>query len=237
MFLRICPFFSGCSFGWCEEAYYKAKYDRADIVLFEAYRLNMQTMKKEEMNWVLRTQHLPKRIPFSAKSSKQKIYQITTACPWSKLFRAEFVKKEKLTFQNVKNANDVFFVRSALALAKRITVTKKRLLTYRFNDGNNIQSKKKESPVEFYKAFKALKEDLVRRGAFKRVEQSYVNMVLSESLFNLKTAGSDEEGQTVKKLLLEEGFAFFELDRYPESYFYNKKEYAEYKSLTEERTE
>ncbi|MDE6626978.1 MAG: glycosyltransferase [Lachnospiraceae bacterium] len=215
----------------CEEAYYKAKYDMADIVLFQAYRYNVQTCEKEEMNWVLRDNLLTQRLPFSAKDTNGQIFQITTACPWSKMFRADFVKKQRLEFQNTKNANDVFFVRMALAVAGRITVVKKRLITYRFNDGSNTQSRKAEAPVEFYKAFKALKLELQKRGLYKAVERSYVNMVLTESLFNLRTAGSEDAGQTVKKLLLEEGFAFFELEKYAESYFYNKKDYKEYQTL------
>ena len=67
------------------------------------------------------------------------------------------------------------------------------------------------------------------------MERSYVNMVLSESLFNLRTAGSREAQETVENLLLNEGFQFFELDKYDESYFYNKKEYREYKELIEKQ--
>lgn len=212
----------------CELAYYKAKYDMADIVLFEAFRYNVQTQEKEEMNWVLRENMLPKRLPFSAKNTEGKIYQLTTACPWSKMFRAEFVKKQGLQFQNTKNSNDVFFVRSALAVAKRITVLKKRLITYRFNDGDNMQSRKSEAPIEFFKAFKALKEALIERGIFEKVERSYVNMVLSESLFNLKTAGSDEARHIVYDTLVNEAFPFFELEKYEASYFYNTKEYQQY---------
>ena len=215
----------------CEEAYYKAKYDMADIVLFGAWRLNVQTQEKEEMNWVLRENLLPEGVPFSAKDTNQKIYQITTACPWSKMFKADFIKKQGLRFQNTKNSNDVFFVRCALALAKRITVTRKRLITYRYNDGTNMQSRKREAPLEFYRAFKALKEELIKRGVFDKVKQSYVNMVLSESLFNLRTAGSHEAEKRVETLLLEEGFEFFELNKHDESYFYNKKDYKEYTVL------
>lgn len=215
----------------CEEAYYKAKYDMADIVLFEAYRYNVQTREKEEMNWVLKEKLLPARLPFSAKDTKGKLYQITTACPWSKMFRADFVKKQGLQFQDTKNSNDVFFVRTALTVAKRITVLKKRLITYRFNDGSNTQSRKAEAPVEFYKAFKALKLELLNRGIFKQVEQSYANMVLTESLFNLRTAGSEDAKQTVKHLLLEEGFDFFELEKYDALYFYTQKDYNEYRNL------
>lgn len=215
----------------CEEAYYKAKYDMADIVLFGAYRYNVKTCEKEEMNWVLKKDLIPKKIPFSAKDTKNKIYQITTACPWSKMFKTSFVRKQNLDFQNTKNANDVYFVRRALALANRITVVNKRLITYRYNDGANIQSGKVKAPVEFYKAFKALKQDLIKRDAFKKVEQSYVNMVLTESLFNLRTAGNEEAKEQVKELLLTEGFDFFELDKYDTSYFYNKKDFLMYQDM------
>lgn len=215
----------------CEEAYYKAKNDMADIVLFGANRLNMKTTKKEPMDWVLKTNLLPSKSCFSVKQAGKRIYQITTACPWSKMFRVDFVKKQKLQFQNTKNANDVFFVRTALATAKRITVLDKRLITYRYNDGDNIQSKKSQAPMEFYKAFKALKEELMKRGVYKQVEQSYVNMVLKESLFNLKTAGSEEAKQMIHDMLSTEGFAFFEIDKYNKDYFYDVKEYKEYEKI------
>lgn len=220
----------------CEDAYYKAKYDMADIVLFGANRLNMQTAEQESMGWVLKEQMLPKKIPFSVKNLGDKIYQVTTACPWSKLFRAEFVRQQQLQFQNTKNANDVFFVRTALATAKRITVLhKKKYITYRYNDGSNIQSGKSKAPIEFYKAFKALKEELLRRGIYKKVEQSYVNMVLKESLFNLRTTGNDAAKQLIQDTLWNEGFFFFEFSKYDESYFYDKKEYAEYQEFLQQR--
>ena len=222
----------------CEDAYYKAKYDMADIVLFGAHRLNMQTAEQETMGWVLKEEMLPQKIPFSVKNMGDKLYQVTTACPWSKMFRTEFVRRERLQFQNTKNANDVFFVRTALATAKRITVlTKKKYITYRYNDGSNIQSGKSKAPIEFYKAFKALKEELLRRGLYKQVERSYVNMVLKESLFNLRTAGDEVAKQVIKDTLWDEGFSFFEFSKYDESYFYDKKEYVEYQELLRQRND
>ena len=219
----------------CEEAYYRAKYDMADIVLFEASRYNVQTGKKEEMNWVLKEELLPEKIPFSIRNAGEKIYQITTACPWSKMFRAEFVKEQGLEFQNTKNANDVFFVRTALAAAKRITVLKKCLITYRYNDGGNLQSGKQKAPIEFYKAFKALKEELIKRKLYDRVERSFVNMVLKESLFNWETAGSVEARTEIEKVLLKEGFDFFEFHKYNKEFFYDEKMYKAYKQFGTQR--
>ena len=212
----------------CEEAYYKAKYDRADIVLFQAYRYNVSLNKLENMDWVLRTKYVPSRIPFSASMTDGKMYQITSACPWSKLFRADFVRKNQLYFQDTKNANDVFFVRTALALAKRMTILKKRLVTYRYNDGGSTQSGKSKAPLEFYKAFKALKEELVKRGIYSSMEKTFVNMAIKETLFNYETAGTDEAKQLIRDKMVSEGNEFFEFHNHSKSFYYDERIYEEY---------
>ena len=59
-------------------------------------------------------------------------------------------------------------------------------------------------------------------------------MVVTESLFNLRTAGTEEARQVVKKTLLEEAFPFFELEKFEIEYFYNPDNYKEYCKLLEE---
>lgn len=219
----------------CNLTYYQSKRNKAQVCLFPAERHDMQTGKFEPMGWVLRENEIPDGV-FSVNDIKDKIYQVTTGCPWSKLFSRKFVLDNNLQFQSLKNANDVLFVRTACVLADRITSVKGQpLVTYRYNDGDNTQSQKKKAPIEFYKAFKALKEQLKARGRFEMVEQSYVNMVLTESLFNLRTAGTEEARQIVKKTLLEEAFPFFELEKYDEGYFYNRNTYEEYQELLNEK--
>ncbi len=218
----------------CNLIYYQSKRNKAQVCLFPAERHDMQTGKFEPMGWVFRENEIPDGV-FSAGDIKDKIYQVTTGCPWSKLFSHKFVLENNLQFQSLKNANDVLFVRTACALADRITSVKGQpLVTYRYNDGDNTQSQKKKAPIEFYKAFKALKEQLKARGRFELVEQSYVNMVVTESLFNLRTAGTEEARQVVKKTLLEEAFPFFELEKFEIEYFYNPDNYKEYCKLLEE---
>lgn len=215
----------------CELAYYKCKYDMADMVVFGASRMDMQTGERTKMTWVLREELLPEKGVFSAKDTNEKIFQIVSGCPWSKMFKRSFVEKNHLQWQNLRNANDVFFVRSALTTAKRITSLKRDFVLYRYNDGANTQSTKAAAPIEFYKAFKALKEDLKARGLFDKVERSYVNMVLAESLFNLRTAGTDEAKRIVYDTLIKEAFPFYELDKYDASYFYNHREYEQYQAI------
>lgn len=212
----------------CNTAYFQSKKDKAQVCLFGAQRYDMKDKRMEKMDWVLRENEIPNGV-FSAADISKSIFQITTGCPWSKMFSRKYVLNNKLQYQNLKNSNDVFFVRTACAAAERITAVKGSVLvTYRYHGGQNIQSLKMKAPLEFYKAFQALKEELKRRGLYSLMEQSFVNMALQESLFNLETAGSKKAQKVVEELLVREGFAYLELEKYDQEYFYDTKKYEEY---------
>lgn len=218
----------------CKLAYERMIRDKADVCLFEASRLDMQTNEKQKMTWVLKRNLLPKTATFVPTEMAEQLYQLTSGCPWSKMFKASFVKKHQLQFQDTKNANDVLFVRTALAMAGKITVLKENLVTYRFNDGANTQSNKDKAPLEFYKAFRALKESLVARGVYEQYEKTYLNMVLTESLFNINTVRLPETKQLIKDTLCGEGFQFYGIDQHDRDYFYNGNDYDLYQAMMQE---
>lgn len=190
----------------CEKTYQTAQKKKAEIVLFATQRIDVQTGVTEPMGWVLRKNELPKDKIFSGQDIADRLFQVTSNCPWSKLFHRKFIKKHHLQFQDIKHANDAYFVRTGMALAKRIVVLDKQLVTYRYNDGNNTQSLKHLAPLEFYKAFIAVKERLESEGLFGFYQKSYINWVLTESLFNYNTMQTDEAQKTIKDMLLSEGF-------------------------------
>lgn len=212
----------------CDKAYFRAKTDKADICFVGAVRFNMQTKKNEPMNWVLRKELLPKNIPFQKEQLGNQFFQMTSGCPWSKMFRREFILKHGLQFQNLQNANDLYFVRTAMALAENMTYVNEQLVTYRFAAGGNTQSTKHKAPLEFYKAYKALKERLEKEGVYSKVEQSFVNLVLDDCVFNFRTTQTPEAKDLISTTLKKEGFEYFGFDNYPETYFYNKASYKEY---------
>lgn len=215
----------------CNQAYYRCMTKKADVCLFGARRLNMQTLQTEPMNWVLQPSMIPAREPFSGAELAGKLFQITTGCPWSKMFRREFVQSTGILFQNLQNANDTYFVRTHMALAERIVTVNNALVTYRFNSGTNIQANKARAPFAFYEAFKAIKEELLKRGVYETFEQTYCNMVLKESLFNMKTTGDEAVKESIRELLVNEAFDYFGVKEHGEDYYYNKKEYQEMKEL------
>ena len=195
----------------------------------------MQTKKNEPMNWVLRKELLPKTVPFKKEQLGNQFFQLTSGCPWSKLFRRQFLLEHDLQFQNLQNANDLYFVRTAMALAGNMTYVNEQLVTYRFAAGENTQSTKHKAPLEFYKAYKALKERLEKEGVYRQVEQSFVNLALDDCVFNFRTTQTPEAKILISRTLRKEGFPYFGFDNYPEDYFYNKTSYKEYHDIKEKK--
>ncbi|MDE7416237.1 MAG: glycosyltransferase [Lachnospiraceae bacterium] len=215
----------------CDLAYYHAKNKKAQICLFGADREDVTNGKKEHMDWVLCENEIPGKV-FSAMDINEKIFQITTGCPWSKIFEHKFIKQNQLRFQNIKNTNDVLFVRTACALAERMTcVRNEPLVTYRFNDEASTQGQKNTAPLEFFKALKELKKQLIEKNIYSRFEKSFINMLLRACIFNYNTVSSEDTRNLVRKALAEEIFPYFELEKYERNYFYNQRDYEEYKEI------
>lgn len=212
----------------CELTYLKAQENDSDVVLYATQRKDMQSGTVEKMGWVLRSAELPTEETFSAQDYPERIFQITSNCPWSKLFKTEFIKKHNIQYQNLKHANDVYFIRIALLLAEKIVVLDKVLVTYRYNMGDNTQSVKHLAPLEFYKAFIAVKEKMDQENLFDTYKKSYINWTLTESLFNYRTMKTDEAKQIIKDKLLSEGFKRMEISGCSEEMIYDKKLFKEY---------
>ena len=215
----------------CEKAYYQACKYKAEIVLFAAERQNMQTGKKQKMNWVLRSDELPHNKAFSAKDISDRLFQVTSNASWSKLYKKQYILEKDLEYQNIKHTNDAYFTRSAMSMAKRMVVLDEILVTYRYNDGTNTQSVKHLAPLEFFKAFKAVKEKLEAEGLFEVYRKSYINWVVTESLFNYKTMKTDEAKEAIKTKLLEGGFEELGVVSLAEEECYTHELYEKYKAF------
>lgn len=208
------------------KTYHKIKEDSADIVLFngDEYETNQKVYRKT--NGFLRTDKMPDKIPFSAEENKEHIFDMVLSCPWTKLYSLEFINRARLRFQGTRNANDVKFVLLSLAAANKITVLNEILVHYRIGMDSNLQANKHRSPFDFYEAYSALKKELEEKGLFKTYKKSYLNIVVTSCLHNLKFAKNEEMRSKILDRL-EEILINLELSGYTEEEFYNKNAYKE----------
>lgn len=205
-----------------QETYYKAKMNRADIVLFTANNYDHPTGRKWKAKGGLRKQYVPAKQPFCYKDCPETLYQMTSSPPWTKLYRRKFIEKNGLQYQALYNANDVYFTFSALALAERIVTLDKALVNYRTGLKTNLQSSSKRY---FYEAYSAWHEKLKEIGILEKVRRSYVNRALEGCLYNIRAVHDADKKKEVYSMLKNEGFHALEIYGHEETYFYNKKHY------------
>ena len=151
------------------QAYAVAVKEKADMVAFDAKYFNENAEWSEgQLNRLL----LAGRPVVSAENDGKFLFQLASCNTWCKLYKHEFVQRKGLRYQEIKTANDLCFVCSALAVAARIAVQDKPLVKHRVLHSGNLQSVKVKTPLDFMAALEQLKNNLQRFGLRERLRQS-----------------------------------------------------------------
>ena len=90
-------------------------------------------------------------------------------CVWNKLFRADYLKRNGIRFQEIARSNDLAFVIEALAKTDRIAIVPRSLYRYRINAGG-LQSTKSDTPDCWRDALAEARRRLESAGLFPRCE-------------------------------------------------------------------
>lgn len=211
-----------------EKAYNKAIEDNADIVIYKIQQFNDKTKNFSDAPWAFRNDYFPPVAPFSYKDMPKYIFNSFQNWTWNKLFKKAFVDKNKLRFQELQRTNDLLFTCMALVTAERITLLDKVLAYYRCGTQTNSQATNHIAPLDFYKAFLALKKELIKLDILDEVEQSYVNWALSGCIYNLNSLKDRKAFEKLYNLLRNEGFEALGITKHSRDYYYNKNDYDAY---------
>jgi len=170
--------------------------------------------------------YIPKKQPFSYKDAPERIFNMFVGWPWDKLFKADLVKGNGLRFQELSNSNDVYFVYTALVRASRI-VTVGDVLAHKSTVPNSVSQSKHKEWDNSYRAFKAIKQNLIGIGVMDEVARSFENRVLDNIIWNMSIL-SDESFARLYETLRSGGFDELGIteDRDPK-YYYRKASYKE----------
>lgn len=209
-----------------EKEFEKCKMFDADICLCDADKFD--TVKKcyIENTGLLNLQYVESEV-FNKNSLKEHIFDVTTACPWTKMFSANFIKKNNLTFQSLPRANDVFFVLSALGLAEKIVYVNEVLVHYRVNNKQSLQNNNKKTPGVFLLALEAIKEKLNLEHSDDNLKQAFSNVALGHLAYNLRSLEFErayDEFLQVRSDVERYYLASFNLENKEASYFFNKND-------------
>lgn len=215
-----------------EEAYNKAEATQADFVVFQSDQYYEETKEFKDVSWTLRYAEIPPYEPFGRRSMTDNVFKVFVGWAWDKLYNREFVLKNNLWFQEQRTSNDMLFVFSAVAIAKKIAcVEKGKVLAHqRRNNKDSLSNTREKSWDCFYHALTALKQRLVDEGIYKELEKDYINYALHFSLWNLNTLAEPTYSKLYDKLKNEWWQELGVADK-SSAYFYNKKEYEQLEKI------
>lgn len=213
-----------------ELAYKKAEEDKADFVVFNSDQYYTDKKKFVEVPWTLRIKELPPYMPFNHRQMTDNIFKVFVGWAWDKLYSREFVENNHLLFQEQRTSNDMLFVFSAVAIAKRISIVNK-VLAHQRRDAKDSLSKTRENSWHcFYDALTTLRDRLKAEGIYRETEKDYINYALHAVLWNINTLAEPTKSKLIDKMK-QEWFEDLGIAGKSENYFYNKKEYKQYKKL------
>ena len=215
-----------------ETAYNKAQETKADFVVFNSDQYNEDEKNFKQVSWVVRYAELPPYQPFGRRAMTDNIFKVFVGWAWDKLFNRKWVLEHDLWFQEQRTSNDMLFVFSAVAIAKRIAyVEKGKVLAHqRRNNKSSLSNTREKSWDCFYNALTALRDRLKQEGIYREVEKDYINYALHFALWNLNTLAEPTHQKLFEKLK-NEWWQDLGVAGKPREYFYNKKEFDQYEKL------
>ena len=205
-----------------EKAYNKAKASKADICIFKE---DLFTDNIEKCSGYAYAECLMKDLGerdfFSPTELSDDIFSLWNGWAWDKLFRRDFILKTGLTFQKLQSSNDAFFVHSAMASAKKISLLNEVLVHHRIGNSTSISNTRDNAWESCLLYLKELKLYLSRNGLFDTYKNSYVNWSLDFLYWNYQTlsdANRVKLAAAIKDFLIND----LNIQKYNEETFYNK---------------
>lgn len=199
-----------------------AEQNGLDIAICRSQTLDNKTGKLIETPWCIRKDMLPKKKVFSCRDISIYNFRFSVGWSWDKLFRREFIERNALRFQPLRNADDALFVFVSLVLAEKIAVIDDILVSHRRNTGTQVSASRDRNPACFIDAILGIKKTLQDKNIYEEAEQGFVIWCAEHTMWQMNSLSLASQVQIYDKMvsMLEEINAFHR----PASYFDHKQD-------------
>lgn len=197
-----------------EEAIACGEREQADVVVFRTTMLDDQTGEQYACEWSFKHDWL-EGTTFCPREHPEHVFNSFQNWVHNKLFRGSFVREHNLHMQHVHRTADLLFTCRALAEAERIALLDMPLYLYRVNNAQSAMATSDLYPLDFFKAFVALRAALEESGAWPLYHDSFVNWTIEGIAVNLRYARSYETYRAIADHLEREGFEQLDIVDFP----------------------
>lgn len=211
-----------------EEMYQTAITHNSDITICDVYLFDNISKTIQIPSWMLRDEYIPENMQtFSYQDMPERIFQLTTAAPWNKLYKKSFLDDLGLQFQGTKIHNDEYFVSMSMVLAKKISVVNNRLVYYRINNNESLQGMDSLETVSyaFYKALTAIQTELISKGIYKAVERSFINKCITICIGTLNKQKNYDNFSEIYNFIKKNVFNKLNIKNFDDTFFYSNSNY------------
>ena len=202
-----------------ENMYVRAEETQADIVICGGQRFNTVTQKSVSVPGWLQVDIIGDNTIFNRDDIPEEIFNVTNPAPWNKLFKRDFIESEHILFQDIHNANDVYFTEIALCMARRISFVNFSYVNYRVGSKLNLQSTRAKGPLCLFEAIEAVYDELQRRGLFSSLEKSFVRFALENISHHIRTFPESDDRFNICTALTEPHFTRMGIMSHSQEYY------------------
>ncbi|MBO6292860.1 MAG: glycosyltransferase family 2 protein [Selenomonas sp.] len=208
------------------KAYKAAQDNEVDVVYVNFNEYNQADNVVDPREKSLAARRIIEGRVFSGRELGHRVFEVLPIVPWNKLCRKSFLQEKKLKFQELPNANDVYFGSCVAFMAERNYFLLEPLVTYRTHHAHQISAKRGKNPLCAYKALKQVKDKLDEEGAFECHKGSFYWQTLSGITYALRAGGTAFKPRLdFRKFLNEEGWKNLGMEDLQEEDFFYKYDY------------
>lgn len=196
-------------------------YAGADIGVFSHVEFDNTTGIKtyQGMRFVLQDKYADRILDYKILGNQA--FLLWNCAPWNKLYKRKFILENGIEYQDIKNANDVYFANIALISAKKMIYisTEEPLLFIRKNHPTQISKNRAKQPLCAYEAINKLYMTLMGHQDWDNFRQGFENYALRSLLYAIELLQGEEQRQlynACKEAFLRWGFGDKE-----EGYFFS----------------
>ncbi len=190
-----------------------------DVVVCRSDQFDNATGAVKDLAYSIRMEQIPAADPFAPTDMADYVFSAFVGWPWDKLYRRDFLVREQLTFPDLKNSEDLYFVFLSIALAERISVCDEVLIHHRMNRNASVSGSRVAYPDHFYLAICQLKERLRLSSSYPKLEWGLLNWALDYTLWNIITLPAGAQRTELVRRLMTGEFSALELDVHGKEYF------------------
>lgn len=136
-------------------------------------------------------------------SNRNVLFQYLCFSPCNKLVLKELLLKENISFQDLPNANDVYYSLMVITLVKQVSLVKEELIFYRENRSGNLSAHRKKGKTYFIYALAKYLRTVNERKLLTNENRRYILGAMISQVYSLYINCEEEKREQIRAVFVE----------------------------------